>query len=346
LGGGIYNASNLTLNLTTISDNTTYTGEEGWCDMDVCYDNRGGYGGGIYNAGSATLTSCIISHNQTGDGGKGGWGRCGAGGSGGYGGGIYNSGELILMNLVVRDNTTGNGGLGGVGDYCEGTKGLGGPGGGIYLDAGSVITPTNLSLLGNATGSGSTGGFRGGIFMNSITDSLWKNAIIAGNSTDFGGSGSGLYIAGSHPRLEHLTLAQNTGGDGSGIYLMDSTLSLTNTILVSQTVGITVSQNSTATLEATLWGSGAWENQDDLGGNGRIITGTINYWGDPAFVNPRALDYHIKANSYAIDRGISAGVTTDIDNQPRPNPDTGIPDLGADEYWVSIPIYLPFIQNH
>jgi hypothetical protein len=118
------------------------------------------------------------------------------------------------------------------------------------------------------------------------------------------------------------------------------------TILVSQTVGITVSQNSTATLEATLWGSGAWANQDDLGGNGRIITGTVNYWGDPAFVSPTTLDYHIKANSDAIDRGINAGVTIDIDNQPRPNPDTGIPDLGADEYWISIPIYLPFILQH
>ena len=40
---------------------------------------------------------------------------------------------------------------------------------------------------------------------------------------------------------------------------------LTNTILVSHTVGISVSVGSTATLEATLWGSGVcakWSSKE------------------------------------------------------------------------------------
>ena len=46
---------------------------------------------------------------------------------------------------------------------------------------------------------------------------------------------------------------------------------LTNTILVSHTVGISVSVGSTATLEATLWGSGVWANGNDWGGSSSLL---------------------------------------------------------------------------
>ena len=56
-------------------------------------------------------------------------------------------------------------------------------------------------------------------------------------------------------------------------------------------------------------------------------------------------DYHIGSNSYAIDVGIDAGVTRDIDRQPRPYQ---APDIGADEYWppgVLRYIHLPLITR-
>jgi hypothetical protein len=59
-------------------------------------------------------------------------------------------------------------------------------------------------------------------------------------------------------------------------------------------------------------------------------------------VAPAAWDYHLTAASAAIDRGVDAGVTTDIDGQPRPNPETGIPDLGVDEFWWNR-VYLPLV---
>ena len=87
-------------------------------------------------------------------------------------------------------------------------------------------------------------------------------------------------------QVKRETIAGNTGGDGSGLYIVGgAAATLTNTILVSQTVGITVAANSTATLIGTLWGSGAWANGINWGGEGTIvgtvigalIIGTIQY---------------------------------------------------------------------
>jgi len=151
------------------------------------------------------------------------------------------------------------------------------------------------------------------------------NAFIADNQLLGGGSGSGIAANTASLRATHTTLARNTGGDGSGLYVISSTVALTNTILVSHSVGIYVNDGDTASLEATLWG-----NETDWAGEGTIITGDHNYWGNPAFVDPDAGDYHLTATSLAIDVGVDAGVTTDIDGESRP---MGLGfDLGADEY--------------
>lgn len=114
------------------------------------------------------------------------------------------------------------------------------------------------------------------------------NNVVADNQAN--AAGSGLYIKGSIPCLLHTTIARNGGGDGSGVYVTDayggySTVALTNTILVGHTVGITVTADSTATLEATLLGSGAWANKDDYGGEGCITGGFYN--------NIKGLEYSI-----------------------------------------------------
>ena len=110
---------------------------------------------------------------------------------------------------------------------------------------------------------------------------------------------------------------------------------LTNTILVSHSVGIYVESGNTARLEATLWGSGAWANGSDWGGDGSITTGTVNLWGDPAFVNPDAGDYHIGSGSAAVDASLDAGIGEDIDGDARPLDGDGDGadefDIGADE---------------
>jgi hypothetical protein len=67
----------------------------------------------------------------------------------------------------------------------------------------------------------------------------------------------------------------------------------------------------------------------------------VNVYGDPAFVEPTAWDYHIAGRSPAIGAGVDAGVSTDIDDDKRPQ---GIRyDIGADEFVFSSSAYLPLV---
>jgi uncharacterized repeat protein (TIGR01451 family) len=110
-------------------------------------------------------------------------------------------------------------------------------------------------------------------------------------------------------------------------------VTLTNTILVSHSVGISVDLDSSAYLEGTLWGSGEWANETDW--VGPVYPGTVNIWGDPAFLAPDTGDYHLGPGSEAIDAGVDAGVTVDFDGEPRPLPPDGDYDIGADEFFPS-----------
>jgi len=208
-------------------------------------------------------------------------------------------------------------------------------GGGLYLWRSDATLDGNTIIANTAAEEG------GGLYLDN-SDATLTNNVVADNQAD--GAGSGLYIRGSSSRLLHTTIARNSGGDGSGVHVGEgSTVTMTNTILVNHTVGITVTDGNTATLEGTLWGSGNCTNTTDWGGAGTIITGTINLWDDPAFLDPDAGDYHIGPGSAAIDMGVDAGVTTDIDGDPRDS----TPDLGADELaGIGTDVYLPIILKN
>ncbi|MBN1318081.1 MAG: hypothetical protein JXA42_21545 [Anaerolineales bacterium] len=70
-----------------------------------------------------------------------------------------------------------------------------------------------------------------------------------------------------------------------------------------------MTEDNDATMEATLWG-----NTTDWSGDGTIVTGTINIWGDPGFVDPENGDYYLASpDSPAVDSGVDAGVYHDFD---------------------------------
>jgi hypothetical protein len=191
----------------------------------------------------------------------------------------------------------------------------------------------------------------GGLLLDFNSNATLINNLITDNQLNdqANSQGSGLYIRASSPKLLHNTIARNIGGDGSGIYITDysdvppviySTVRLTNTILVSQTVGVTVTTGTTVTLNSTLWHG----NSANWGGVG-TINASNNYTGNPAFVNPNSGNYHLGPISAAIDKGVNAGVMSDIDGESRPQ---GIaPDLGADESPYTLAeleqIFLPVI---
>ena len=258
------------------------------------------------------------------------------------GGGLYISGREITMtaNMVLSNTALMGGGL-----YLE------------YND--STLTANNISFNRATLDNGMGGGV---MFDNS--DPLLNRNIITSNYADWGGGlgvfrsspelmntvvadntageyGSGLFIeTTSTPRLWHTTIARNRGGDGTGITVnfMNSSVSMTNTVLISHTLGISVALGNSINLAGTLW----FSNTADFGGEGTLITGTHNYWGDPLFATD---GYHLLPGSLAIDHGLNADVADDIDGEIR----QGIPDLGADELaepQLIFPIFLPVIVRN
>lgn len=168
---------------------------------------------------------------------------------------------------------------------------------------------------------------------------LVNNVIVDNQATYYWQDHQCVLIRGGVGQMRHNTIARNVGRAGIRVE-EGAAVTMTNILLVSHSVGITVSAGSTATLEGTLWGSDAWANDTDWGGDGAIVTGVVNIWGDPAFVNPGGGDYHLGPSSEARNAGVDAGVTDDVDGEPR----LGIPDIGADEYWAYI--YLPLVMRN
>jgi parallel beta-helix repeat protein len=310
-GGGLFlHDSDATFNGNAITANTTNDSGGGlylWNSITTLNDNTissntARYGGGglrLYNSPATTLNGNTVSSNAA-----------------YYGGGLNLGGSAATLNdNIISSNTA----------YTSG--------GGLYLEESAATLNRNIVLSNTAIYSG------GGLYLQ-YSNATLINAVVADNRVD--SAGSGLYISGSSPRLLHTTIARNSGGDGSGIYVTNngpthSAVALTNTILASHSVGITVTAGNTAMLKATLWHG----NSTDAGGGGTVISST-NIRGDPAFVNPEAGDYHIGQGSAAIDAGVDAGVTTDIDGNSRPS-GPGF-DIGADELSC---VYLPVVlKNH
>jgi hypothetical protein len=210
--------------------------------------------------------------------------------------------------------------------------------GGGLLTIGGYPTVVGSEIVSN---SASYGG--GATLMGCFENCLLVNTVIADNDASV--AGDGVFVADGRSEITHCTIANNGGGDGSGVHVNTdgsdyaTVISLTNTILVSHTVGITVAEGSTATLQGTLWG-----NETDWAGAGTIVTGTVNVSGNPDFVDPDGGNYHISVHSAAVDAGVDAGVVTDIDGEERP---MGFgPDIGADEVWRRIySFYLPILHR-
>lgn len=321
-GGGVYLiGSPARLESNTIISNT---GRNGGGGLSLTYSMAtitgniisGNYaydGGGLYLEGSdkALIRANLISHNQA-----------------GRGGGLWlmQSDQTTLSDNQIISNTAAGMG-GGVyfklsvnrlsGNILNGNLSHGN-GGGLSITDGSQVTLDKNFIQSNAA-DGNGGGLE--IYFDSQA-SLFNN-FITNNQTH--GLGSGVYMEDSSARLLHTTLADNTGGDGSGLHLSGSSAVLTNTILAGHTVGLTASTGSTATLAATLWA-----NTVNWAGVGTIFTGTINLWGNPAFVNPQQGDYHFSRHSPAHDAGLPTELVSDIDGQVRPQDQAA--DIGADEY--------------
>jgi hypothetical protein len=216
-----------------------------------------------------------------------------------------------------------------------------------YNEAGGVggamrLEQANVRLSGNVIRHNQAGFGGGGIYLAYLTNVSMTNTVLADNQA--GAGGGGMVAAGSYLRMRHTTVARNRSGDGTGLWVTSggihgnvvSTVRMTDTLFADHTVGLTITAappffTNTAVLDTTLWdGIGL------LAGGDGDLTLIDTHVGDPAFA---ADGYHLSLASDAIDLGIDARVTADIDGQPRPMR-AGF-DIGADE--VGLRAYLPLI---
>lgn len=307
-----------------------------------------GFGGGIALSGGddVTVTGNRVEHNVA----QG--GPAALFGSGG--GGIYchSSDDATFSDNVVRYNTASvpaNGRGGGIDlSVCDrttvagntiqrntgsaGTTTGGGRGGGL-----GAYASRDLSINANWVLSNTAGfyvGWGGGLYLSRNTTFTMTNNIVAGNHASYQGGGMAFETSASEPvtgTLLHNTFAANDRGSGNGriaIHLNDPyvTIVLTNNLIYSHTYGVYATANSAATLYNTLFYA---NSSGDTGGTGTIVS-TDPITGQAPLLDA---DHHLQAGSPAINAGVDAGVSRDIDGDIRPiGPQ---PDVGADE---AIPI--------
>lgn len=210
-------------------------------------------------------------------------------------------------------------------------------GGGLYA-TGSIVLSGDVIQHNTAAPSGS--GYGGGISIGQ-GDVTLTNVALSDNWAPAGGGG--LAIVGNQVRVDiwHTTIARNGGG---GVLIADervigdtsqgyNSVAITNTILVSHSVGISITSGHTVTAEGLLWYG---TSTPILAGITATVTINQAITGDPRLAPD---GYHLLRGSAAIDRGVTAGVALDIDGEGRNVP----PDLGADEFY-SDRVYLPVMR--
>ncbi len=286
-GGGVYlNYSNALLSGNTIDDNRAY----------------GFGGGGVYvQSGVPTLKENTIINNYTSPNSPFLDGRDGGGGVH-----LHNSSATLTQNFIWNNEAW---------DAF---------GAGVLIYGGAPKLEGN-QLIENEI----VNGRGGGIAIVEGSNATFNNTVVAKNRSDT--YGSGIYIQESDPTFYHTTIASNDGGDNHGVRIDDyftggnsSNVTLVNTIIEDQGVGIRVVSGNSADVSGVLWGI----NNANTAGSGTLqLSGAVS--GFPGFVDPANNDYHLDPLSAAVNAGVDSGLPHDIDGEPRPF--DGAYDLGADE---------------
>lgn len=180
-GGGIYNGGVLTINESTINENSVF--QYGLCR---------GFGGGILNSGTLTLNNSTISGNTA------------SGTYGPTGGGIYNKGSLIVNNSTISGNVLAKSGT------FAGTDGGGITNSGTLKISSSTISANGAQFGGNLYGPAT---LQNGIVANSLSGGNCSRSVnsnghnLSSDGTcDFDGTGD---LNNTNPLLGPL---QNNGG--------------------------------------------------------------------------------------------------------------------------------------
>jgi hypothetical protein len=338
-GGGIYNATTLTLFDCVVTANRAGNGGRGWSSYGGSSPSSsggpGGAGGGIYNAGTLTLSNCIVSGNSAGTGGTGGNPDSTyflVGGKGGSGGGIYNTGTLRLDSSTVTGNSAGTG----AGNPQRGPGADGGVGGGIW--SGGNLTARNCTFSGNSAGAGGAGGY-----------AQWP---LTGGAGGAGGSVGAIYSG--NMDLVNCTIASNQPGSGGpgggntgpsgaagacgGVMAAGGTARLLNTIIALNTGNTPDVLGAFLSLGHNLIGvtngsTGFSGGADRVGSIAAALNPTIGPLANNGGPTPTMA---LLPGSPAIDAADTAAAPV-IDQRGAPRPVGPAADIGAYEYgWPAV----------
>ncbi|MGD2146185.1 MAG: right-handed parallel beta-helix repeat-containing protein, partial [Anaerolineae bacterium] len=267
----------------------------------ILQGNLARYGGGLcLRLSDAVLSGNTITSNTATSG----------------GGGMYLMGSDATVTATAISNNTG-GGL-----QMAGTDGTVLSGNTIVHNRGNGVgmAGSDAALSDNVVSNNDDAGLE--MYRSSPTI---INNVIADNQSD--DEGAGVRVVASSPSLIHSTIARNGRNGASGIYVTEygdwSNVVLTNTILVGHAVGISVAGGNTVTVNGILWHN----TPVTVSSAPTAVVGVLHqFTGDPAFASD---GYHVGSGSAAVNRGVDAGLSTDIDGESRPYGSS--PDLGADE---------------
>jgi hypothetical protein len=161
------------------------------------------------------------------------------------------------------------------------------------------------------------GGFYHTLFDASITNSLFHGNQAAS------GAGSELMLASPGTiTMLHTPLTGSGSAGSSAIEIITGTVGITNSIITSHTTGIHTI-GGTVRADYNLFSGNGADTQ------GPVTAGPNNLTGDPDFLDPGGLDFHLGPDSAALNRGTNAGLGIDFDGDPRPL--DGSFEIGFDE---------------
>ena len=156
-------------------------------------------------------------------------------------------------------------------------------GGGAYF-ATAVSVAAAIFMSNTASGQG------GGVYLlgNAAGTEQFVNVLFAANH----GGTAGAAVYANHSggddtlTLLYATVASPTVVSGSAIYIANGTVSITNTIITSHTIGIQQAGGTTTQNYNLFFG-----NTSNIVGTVGGGTGQVN--ANPLFVNPAAHNYHL-----------------------------------------------------
>jgi predicted outer membrane repeat protein len=233
-----------------------------------------------------------------------------------HGGGIYcKSASPYLKNLNIIDNSATH--LGG-GIYCS-------------LSANPIIS--DIIISGNKTLDETTGQ-GGGLFCWLSAPEL-NNVLMINNSSIYGG---GAYLGGegTGTRFTHVTIVDNIGTYGGGLYLNlgDGQFTHKPTVLNS-IIWNNKPQQIHFSADNNLWGIDI--SYSIIEGGQETISNannaTIN-WGAGNITSSPILTSNYRLDPYSPAIGAASSTDdpqTDLNGDPRPNPEGSLPDIGAYE---------------